>query len=81
MSKPVVIHNARFGRFPVVCECGNEIVFSLVKGCNKRATVCARCNGTVRVEAVYDGYGVAVLKKLSVEQLSEGDLTPGPSLR
>jgi len=73
MSKPVVIHNARFGRFPVVCECGNQITLSLVKGYNKRATVCARCKGTVRVVAVYDGYGVATLKALTVEQLEVGD--------
>jgi hypothetical protein len=73
MSKPVVIHNARFGKFPVTCECGNMITLSLVKGCNKRSTVCARCKGTIRVIAVYDGYGVATLKKLSVEQLEMSD--------
>ncbi len=71
MSKPIHLHNARFGHFRISCECGNSILFSLVKGSNKRSTVCINCQGYVRIIAVYDGYGVATLTKLTVEKINE----------
>lgn len=72
MSK-VIIHNARFGRFPVNCECGNQITLALVKGYNRRVTVCAFCKAVLRMEAAYDGYGVATLKKMTIEKLEIED--------
>lgn len=72
MSKPVHVHNARFGQFPVTCECGNVVTLALVRGNNRRVTVCARCKSFLRIECVYDGYGGAVLKTLTIEKV-QGD--------
>lgn len=73
MTKKNVIHNARFGHFPVICECGNTITISLVKGYNRRATVCVRCKAIVRVECTYDGFGMATLMKMTSEILEFED--------
>jgi hypothetical protein len=72
MSKPVRIHNARFGRFEVQCPCGKMLVYMLIRGYNRRSSVCVYCKAVIRAEMAYDGYGVAVLKKLTVEEL-EGE--------
>jgi len=70
--KPV-IHNARFGHFPIQCACGNTITLALVKGYNRRVTICVRCQAILRIGCKYDGYGVATLREMTIEQLESSD--------